>query len=73
MARSSLTGRELSWIRRVLDRAVRDPLIDAARSSGHQTSYWMYVPEGEPTAAVMAGSRHSANRLVPRPTRREAW
>ena len=43
-------------VRNVLDRVVRDPLIDAARSSGHQTSYSIYVPEGEPNAALAAGA-----------------
>ena len=45
-------------VRNVLDRVVRDPLIDAARSSGHQASYRMHVPAGQPVAVVVAGTGH---------------
>ena len=45
-------------VRNVLDRVVRDPLIDAARSGGHQASYRLYVPGGQPVAVVVAGNGH---------------
>ena len=79
MARPESLALGYREVRTVLDRVVRDPLIDTARSSGHQTSYWMFIPEGEPTAAVEKARPVSAQvsritcppgsaaKLLPRP------
>jgi hypothetical protein len=59
MARPESLALGYREVRNVLDRVVRDPLIDAARSSGHQTGYWMYVPEGGPIAGQRLRNRYA--------------
>jgi energy-coupling factor transporter ATP-binding protein EcfA2 len=57
MARAESLALGYREVRNVLDRVVRDPLIDAVRFSGHRSSYSLHVPEGQAVAVVAPGHR----------------